>query len=149
MNIGRSRRTWAGPGAIVIALLAAAPTAGDIGSSCQPLVVLDHAKFFAAKQSVDCEKCMACALTSNACTAACGKKPVAPAFPKDCFPLVHDGEVCIRALSDASCADYALFVADQGAIIPTECDFCPADKAPPGVGGSGGTSGSESTGSGG
>jgi len=133
----------------VLALLAGAPTAGDIGSSCQPVVLLDHTKFFSAKQGLDCDRCTSCSLTSTACNAACGKKPVAPPFPKNCYPLVHDGEVCLRALTAASCSDYALFVADHGAIIPTECDFCPADKAPASAQGGGSASSASTTGTGG
>ena len=48
-------------------------------------------------------------------------------FPVNCYPVVHDGEVCLDALQVASCADYASFKADQGSTIPTECVFCPLD----------------------
>jgi hypothetical protein len=43
--------------------------------------------------------------------------------------LVHDGEVCLNALDAASCDDYEQYVANQGATIPTECNFCPLDAA--------------------
>ncbi len=47
------------------------------------------------------------------------------AFPVDCEPLVHDGEVCLRRLLEASCSEYVGYVADAAATVPTECDFCP------------------------
>jgi hypothetical protein len=133
---------------VMLALVSGAPTVGDIGSCKQPLVVLDETKFFTAKQGIDCQKCTDCGLVTNACKAACGKKLVEVPFPKSCFPLVHDGEVCLRALEASGCSDYADFMADQGAIIPTECDFCPPDKAPKGVGGGGGATASSSSGGG-
>ena len=131
--------------AATLALLAGAPTVGDIGSCKQDLVLLDQKKFFEVKQGIDCDKCTSCGLTTKACKAACGKKLVEVPFPKSCFPLVHDGEVCLRALDASSCSDYADFVADQNAIIPTECDFCPPDKAPKGAGGGGGAGGASAS----
>ncbi|MFT3771904.1 MAG: hypothetical protein QM820_41375 [Minicystis sp.] len=137
MTSGRRRP---GPGEITrLALVAifflAAPTAGDIGSCNQTAVDLDAAKFFDAKQTVDCKRCDACGLTSGACQLACG--PAQPAaFPKGCYPVVHDGEVCLDALQAASCADYQSYMADQGATIPTECDFCPVLPADTGAAGS-------------
>jgi hypothetical protein len=41
--------------------------------------------------------------------------------------LVHDGEVCLRALEVAACDDYALFMDDVAPSLPTECNFCPAE----------------------
>jgi hypothetical protein len=110
--------------ALVALFFLAAPTAGDIGSCSQTAQDLDPAKFFDQKQTLDCKRCGDCNLTSNACTLACG--PDLPlTFPKGCYPLVHDGEVCLDALTAASCGDYQSYMADQGATIPTECDFCP------------------------
>lgn len=129
---GRGRVT---PGELLrLALIAifflAAPTAGDIGSCNQKATDLDGAKFFAAKQTMDCKRCSECdqLLTSPSCQAACG--PTLPfAFPVGCYPVVHDGEVCLRALEIASCAEYNRYilgyVGDPSATIPTECDFCP------------------------
>jgi hypothetical protein len=114
----------------VLSLLLAmcmAPTAGNIGSCGQEAVQLDAQKFFANKQFIDCNRCTECALFTAACTAACGEGAVAGEFPEDCIPLVHDGEVCLDALHTASCDDYAAFMAEAGATIPTECDFCPLD----------------------
>jgi hypothetical protein len=46
------------------------------------------------------------------------------AFPDDCLPLVHDGEVCLRALLDADCDEYSRYVVSDPE-IPLECNFCP------------------------
>lgn len=109
---------------VVALFFLAAPTAGDIGGCNQTASDLDASKFFDAKQNVDCMQCLDCGLQSKACQLACG--PTLPLdFPKGCYPVEHDGEVCLDALHAASCADYQVFMADQGATIPTECDFCP------------------------
>jgi hypothetical protein len=42
-------------------------------------------------------------------------------------PLVHDGEVCLRALDDAACEDYLEYMSDVAPTVPTECNFCPAE----------------------
>jgi hypothetical protein len=117
-----------GVAALVFAATAA-PTAGDIGGCGQEAVLLDAARFFEIKQVVDCERCTECALFTRACDRACGLTRIEGSFPEGCFPLVHDGEVCVRALESASCSDYADFVADASPSIPTECDFCPVDEA--------------------
>jgi hypothetical protein len=114
---------------VLVALMAMAPTAGNIGSCGQEAVQLDAEKFFEAKQAIDCARCSDCPVFSKACTAACGEAPVTGEFPDGCVPLVHDGEVCLDALTSASCSDYESFMADQGATIPTECDFCPLDES--------------------
>jgi hypothetical protein len=54
------------------------------------------------------------------------------AFDPDCFPLVHDGEVCLNALRAASCNDYANYVDDLAPTVPTECNFCPLAGKPGG-----------------
>jgi hypothetical protein len=54
-----------------------------------------------------------------------GDVPVQTAFPDRCVPLVHDGEVCLRALQYASCDDYRAYVSDVSPSVPTECNFCP------------------------
>jgi hypothetical protein len=46
-------------------------------------------------------------------------------FDEGCIPLVHDGEVCLRALLAASCQDFSEFVRDLEPTAPTECVFCP------------------------
>ncbi|APR78138.1 Hypothetical protein A7982_03485 [Minicystis rosea] len=116
--------------AVVAVFFLAAPTAGDIGSCNQKASDLDAAKFFGAKQTIDCQRCTECTelLDSPACQAACGQA-VPLSFPTGCYPLVHDGEVCLNALQVASCDDYRFYIlgytGDPNATIPTECDFCP------------------------
>jgi hypothetical protein len=114
---------------LVVALVffTAAPTAGDIGGCGQAENELDPARFFRAKQDVDCQRCSECALTSNACGKACSPGLVISAFAPGCVPLEHDGEVCVDALGAAGCGDYGHYMADEGSTIPTECNFCPPD----------------------
>jgi hypothetical protein len=102
----------------------AAPTAGDIGGCGQQAALLDDAKFFAQKARIDCDRCQTCGFASETCELAC-EGDTGETFPAGCQPLVHDGEVCLRALTDADCDDYASYVVDQGATTPTECAFCP------------------------
>ena len=84
--------------------------------------------FFATKKKIDCDRCNECSLTSARCAEACNpKKPIQRSFAAACFPLVHDGEVCLRALRHASCADYAAYVDDAQPQVPTECNFCPLE----------------------
>lgn len=120
--------------ALVALFFLAAPTAGNIGSCSQQAEDLDPVKFFDAKQTADCKRCIECGLTSNACTLACG--PSLPlTFPEGCYPLVRDGEVCLDALEIASCTEYQSYMADQAATLPTECDsyFCPPRAADAGA----------------
>ncbi len=117
--------------ALAVVLFCAAPTAGDIGSCNQPEKALDPTAFFYGKKQIDCEHCVACLITTETCKRACSAHPPVPdTIPAHCLPLVHDGEVCIDALAIASCADYASYVADQGATTPSECNFCPAAGEP-------------------
>ena len=109
----------------LIAAAAAAPTAGDLGGCGQQAALLDEEKFFAQKARLDCARCEECNLSTRACEAACAGVDPDAAFPRDCLPLVHDGEVCLRALGAAGCGDYAGYVADGAATTPTECAFCP------------------------
>ena len=115
-------------GACVLAGLAMAPTPGDIGGCGQQPQQLDARTFFGSKKIIDCRQCTSCGLHTEPCQRACDRK-IAPddAFPDQCYPLVHDGEVCLRALYNASCDDYASFVADSPTVrtTPTECNFCP------------------------
>jgi hypothetical protein len=110
--------------AVIALFFLAAPTAGDIGSCSQTASDLDAQKFFDAKQNLDCDRCLKCGIVSNACTTACGPT-LQQAFPPHCYPVVHDGEVCLDALEVASCTDYQSYMADEDATIPTECNFCP------------------------
>jgi len=114
--------------ALIAIFFLAAPVAGDIGSCSEPAAALDPTKFFDTKQETDCQHCLDCHLTTATCAADCGAL-AGGSFPQGCYPLVHDGEVCLNALGAASCADYASYVADEGATVPTECDFCPPREA--------------------
>jgi len=54
------------------------------------------------------------AVATDACNDACDPyAPIEQSFPEGCVPLVHDGEVCLRALHNASCSDYEGFVSDN------------------------------------
>lgn len=109
--------------------VALAPVVGDIGGCGQAAEDLDASKFFSAKSQIDCAQCDECGLASRACEASCDLSPEGE-FPPGCYPLIHDGEACLHALQVASCADYADYMADEGASTPTECNFCPPDEAP-------------------
>jgi hypothetical protein len=107
----------------------AAPTAGDIGSCGQALDDLDPAKFFAEKRRIDCRQCTDCGFQTRTCEAACADQGEST-FAAGCYPLVHDGEVCLHALSVADCEQYAPYVDDVAPQTPTECNFCPLDERP-------------------
>ena len=112
--------------AIVLAIFAAAPTVGDIGSCGQKAESLDAKAFFDARLDDECARCQECGLFTRACTRACDKKLLRPStFPPGCKPVVHDGEVCLHAIESLSCNAFADLVSDFDAIVPTECDFCP------------------------
>ena len=116
--------------AVMLVLVVAAPTVGDIGSCGEAPADLDAAAFFREKAAVDCARCQACGFSTAACTRACDPMQPVQSFPEGCYPIVHDGEVCLRALEAASCETYASFVADQGSTISTECNFCPPEAKP-------------------
>lgn len=110
-------------------LFCMAPTPGDVGGCGQQPAELEPAVFFASKANIDCQRCAECGLSSVSCTTACSFSEQSPSeFPVDCVPLVHDGEVCLRALINAGCADYASFMSDTRATVPTECNFCPEPR---------------------
>jgi len=111
---------------ILMCLVLAAPTAGDIGSCGQAVEDLDPVKFFTAKRAIDCQRCAECGISSQLCAAACELPQAQPAFPHGCYPLVHDGEVCLGALRAAGCDAYAGYMDDAEADVPTECNFCPS-----------------------
>ena len=116
--------------AALLLLFVAAPTVGDIGSCGAQPADLDAKTFFRKKAELDCTRCRDCAIKSLTCARACDPTLAPTAFPKGCFPIEHDGEVCLNALEASSCAEYGTFVSDQGATIPTECNFCPLQGAP-------------------
>jgi hypothetical protein len=104
---------------------------GDIGGCGQGGDALEARQFFARKRAIECQRCAACGLESEACEGACeAESATTESFPEGCVPLVHDGEVCLRALESARCRSFATFVADQAPRMPTECDFCPPSAAP-------------------
>lgn len=111
-------------GLAAIALLCLAPTPGDVGGCGAPARDLDPIAFFASRGAIDCSRCTECGLRSPVCERACAGELEADAFPAGCYPLVHDGTVCLRALTRASCEDYRLVVADPPS-VPSECNFCP------------------------
>jgi hypothetical protein len=101
------------------------PTVGDIGSCGQSAADLDAATFFAVKNAIDCRRCGDCRLRAKSCDRACAPRSAPTTFPQGCGPLVHDGEVCLRALLVASCDDYTAFQDDLSPTSPSECQFCP------------------------
>lgn len=115
---------------LVALLVLAGPTVGDIGSCGQEVAELDPDKFFIEKEFIDCTHCTECGFLSRACDAACDLNRSNPGFDQDCFPLVHDGEVCLNALRAASCEQYASYIDDAAPTVPTECNFCPLDEKP-------------------
>jgi len=108
----------------------AAPVPGDVGGCGQEAQELDPVTFFATKQDIECQHCGECELATVACKRACGSALVQSEFPKDCVPLVHDGEVCLRALLNGSCEDFRGYMSDVDPSAPTECNFCPVRRAP-------------------
>jgi hypothetical protein len=118
---GRPARALLG---FVLLAFCAAPVPGDVGGCNQAAEELAPAAFFASKARIDCAHCGECAFVTDACARAC-EGSVQTEFSKDCLPLVHDGEACLRALDAANCSDYAAYVRDASPSIPTECAFCP------------------------
>jgi hypothetical protein len=108
----------------------AAPVPGDVGGCGQDPQELDPETFFWSVQGSECDHCRECGLETAACERACSDTLGQSAFPKDCAPLVHDGEVCLRALQNGSCADFRDYMSDSAPSIPTECNFCPAGGQP-------------------
>lgn len=111
--------------AFIVLAFCAAPVPGDVGGCNQGAEELDPQAFFRTKARIDCERCTECGFDTQACNRACQRQTQSD-FPKDCLPLAHDGEVCLRALLSASCGDYGDYVRDTAPTVPTECDFCPA-----------------------
>lgn len=112
--------------AALLLLFVAAPTPGDVGGCGQEAQFLDAPTFFATKRGIDCSRCTECAIITVSCNRACDHHAETPkAFPAHCYPLVHDGEVCLRALENASCGEYEQYMDDKNPGSPTECNFCP------------------------
>jgi hypothetical protein len=121
----RPRRRELAACALWALLFGAAPTVGDIGSCSEQAAPLDEATFAAQRKELDCQRCTQCGFTTKACTSACNPDaPPSVGWPNTCYPLVHDGTVCLDALEAASCSAYASYVSDVAPTVPTECDFC-------------------------
>lgn len=118
--MNRSRRLWLA----LAALTCMAPTPGDIGGCGQPARLLDARRFFEKKRSIDCSACSVCGIRRRTCSTVC-TDPVPNEFPPGCFPLVHDGEVCLRALTYSTCDEYLGYLDERAPRVPTECEFCP------------------------
>jgi hypothetical protein len=114
-------------GALIV-LFCAAPVPGDIGGCGQSADELDGPIFFATKKKIDCDRCQQCGLETARCGEACDPEgPLQRDFADGCFPLVHDGEACLRALRHAGCDEYAAYVDDAAPAVPSECNFCPLE----------------------
>jgi len=122
---GTVRRRELAFAAALALVFGTAPTVGDVGACGAKATPLDETVFKAQRKELDCQRCTECSLTTQACADACDpSKPSDVAWPDTCFPLEHDGVVCIDALEAASCQDYASFVSDVAPTVPTECQFC-------------------------
>lgn len=110
---------------VLLLLFCVAPTPGDIGACGQAPAPLDARQFFTRKDEVDCGQCAACKLRSPACLLACAGANRDQVFPEGCAPLIHDGQVCLHALSAATCGATARYMREVLPEVPTECNFCP------------------------
>ena len=110
----------------LLALCCLAPTPGDIGGCGQTARDLDPQVFFDSKQAIECRRCEECSIRTPACEAACDGVDVPDQFPEGCYPLVHDGTVCLRALTQGSCEEHRKVMSDPPR-VPSECNFCPLD----------------------
>lgn len=120
--------------ALAFLVFGAGPTVGDVGSCGTEAVPLEERRYARARKILDCRRCRECGLRAPRCERACADREAPEAaFPDTCRPLLHDGEVCLRALDAASCGEYARFVDPVSPSVPSECDFCrvgfPADDA--------------------
>ena len=126
------KRLLASAAGALFALMCMAPTPGDVGGCGTTPAELNVEDYAFARKSQDCERCRDCALTTHRCSRACDpNQPPDTALPTTCRPLVHDGEVCIRALHAASCGTYATYVSDTSPSQPSECDFCQIEPTAP------------------
>lgn len=125
------RVSWLKVALAFIALaFCAAPVPGDVGGCGQDPQQLDPQTFFWSVQQTECEHCRSCGIASEACARACGQLLIESEFPENCVPLVHDGEVCLRALDHAGCDSYREYMSDRAPSVPTECNFCPLRGQP-------------------
>jgi hypothetical protein len=118
-----------------LGVLLMAPTVGDTGSCGRTATELDRDRYANARKLEDCRRCQECSIGTARCESACDPTQLPEiALPVTCRPLYHDGEVCLRALSAASCDKYETYVADDGTATPSECDFCRVAPEVPGGG---------------
>ena len=112
----------------VVLLFVVAPTPGDIGGCGQSSEQLKATTFFHSKRVLECRRCHECDVAFQYCVDACDDSLAVPdSFALGCFPLVHDGDVCLRAIEHASCSTFMDYVHDDPRLrsSPTECNFCP------------------------
>lgn len=133
----KCRFPWRRLSLTVLCAATLAPTPGDIGGCGKSPKLLSANKFFESKRELDCGACQGCNIQNTTCSTVC-TKPIPGSFPLGCFPLVHDGEVCLRALSYSSCDEYRTYLDDEAPEVPTECNFCPP-RAEPSLEGDAGT----------
>lgn len=111
-------------GLVIGGLVCLAPAPGDIGGCGQVAEDLDAVVFFASKQRIECLRCDECGLSTPACQLSCEGTELPSVFPSGCYPLVHDGTVCLRALTQSSCKAFRKIVGEPPS-VPSECNFCP------------------------
>lgn len=124
---GRGARGGAGLGFVVavLGLLCMAPTPGDIGGCGDAPTEIPSSRYVAARKRLECDRCGSCGIVNARCERACNPKVASDvALPVTCRPLVHDVDVCLRALITASCSTFAAAVDDDAPISPSECLFC-------------------------
>lgn len=114
----------------IFGVLSAAPTPGDVGGCGSEVRLLDRDAYARARKTQDCRRCEECAIQSDRCTRACdAASQPETVVPASCRPLFHDGEVCLRARADVSCATFARYVDDSSPTSPSECEFCKATSS--------------------
>ena len=117
--------------AVLAALAVLAPTPGDTGGCGTAVVEMSSAGYGNARKLADCARCKECNIGSERCARACNRSvPPEFALPPTCRPLLHDGQVCLRAIYAASCADFATYVDENAPVTPSECGFCQVPPPP-------------------
>lgn len=112
--------------AVGVLVFCTGPTPGDVGGCGQAPDNLDPPTFYATKKAIDCTRCQDCDLITKTCIDSCDQSlGWDTEFPADCYPLVHDGEACLRALQYASCGEYEEYMSDTSPTTASECNFCP------------------------
>lgn len=108
-----------------LAALCMAPTVGDIGGCGTTAEAIAPERYESARKQLDCSRCSQCSIATARCQRACDPAQASDiVLPATCKPLVHDAEVCLRALLAKSCDDFAKTVADTSPETPSECLFC-------------------------